>query len=192
MQESYESPRTKFHCKIDALISSEIGGSNSMEPMLTASEADIPVVDGDGMGRAAFPEMQMCALGQYMAIKSLQLLWLIRKGNVLVIKDTVDEIWVERLARSGVVTMGAAAGIAIAPMKGSFVKKYATSHHHASLSLGRSVINANKENKNPIDAVLAHENGKLLMTGKIVDERHLKGGFAVGQIVLEGFGDYQK
>ena len=30
------------------------------------------------------------------------------------------------------------------------------------------------------------------MTGKIVDlERHLKGGFAVGQILLEGFGEYK-
>ena len=44
--------------KIDATISSEIGGANSMEPMLTAAQAGIPVVDGDGMGRA-FPELQM-------------------------------------------------------------------------------------------------------------------------------------
>jgi DUF917 family protein len=31
----------------------------------------------------------------------------------------------------------------------------------------------------------------LLMTGKIIDlERHLKGGFAVGHIFIEGFGDF--
>ena len=181
----------EFNCKIDALISSEIGGSNSMEPMLTAAQAGIPVVDGDGMGRA-FPEMQMCTWSIY-GHKSAPAAMADEKGNILVIRDTVDEIWVERLARSGVVTMGAAAGIAMAPMKGGFVKKYAIPNTITqALSLGRSVINANKENKNPIDAVLAHENGKLLMTGKIIDlERHLKGGFAVGQIVLEGFGDYQ-
>ena len=50
--------------KVDALISSEIGGANSMEPMLTAAQAGIPVVDGDGMGRA-FPEMQMCTWSIY-------------------------------------------------------------------------------------------------------------------------------
>jgi uncharacterized protein len=44
---------------IDALISKEIGGSNSMRPMLAAALGDLPVVDGDGMGRA-FPELQMC------------------------------------------------------------------------------------------------------------------------------------
>ena len=181
----------EFGCKIDALISSEIGGSNSMEPMLTAAQAGIPVVDGDGMGRA-FPEMQMCTWSIY-GHKSAPAAMADEKGNILVIRDTIDEVWVEKLARSGVVTMGAAAGIAMAPMKGSFVKNYAIPYTITqALSLGQSVINANKENKDPIETVLKHENGKLLMTGKIVDlERHLKGGFAVGQIILEGFGEYK-
>ena len=51
--------------KVDALISAEIGGANSMEPMLTAAQAGLPVVDGDGMGRA-FPEMQMCTWSIYV------------------------------------------------------------------------------------------------------------------------------
>ena len=44
--------------KVSSLISAEIGGSNSIEPILTAAKAGLPVVDGDGMGRA-FPEVQM-------------------------------------------------------------------------------------------------------------------------------------
>ncbi len=39
--------------RVDALISSEIGGANAMEPMLTAAQAGLPVVDGDGMGRSS-------------------------------------------------------------------------------------------------------------------------------------------
>ena len=74
-----------------------------------------------------------------------------RKGNVLVIKkDTVDEIWVERLSPLRCCyCMGAAAGIAMAPMKGSFVKDYAIPHTISRrLCLeDRSVINANKDNK---------------------------------------------
>ena len=49
---------------IDALISKEIGGSNSMRPMLAAALGNLPVVDGDGMGRA-FPELQMCTFFIY-------------------------------------------------------------------------------------------------------------------------------
>jgi DUF917 family protein len=44
--------------KATAIISNEIGGSNSVEPLIPASLAGLPVVDADGMGRA-FPEVQM-------------------------------------------------------------------------------------------------------------------------------------
>ena len=50
--------------RVTALISSEIGGANSMEPMITGAQAGLPVVDGDGMGRA-FPELQMCTFFIY-------------------------------------------------------------------------------------------------------------------------------
>ncbi len=178
-------------CKIDALISSEIGGSNAMEPMLTAAQAGIPVVDGDGMGRA-FPEMQMCTWSIY-GHASTPSAMADEKGNIVIIKNTKNEVWVETLARANVVAMGAAAGIAMAPMKGAYVKKAAVqSTITQALSLGNAVLEAQRDNKDPIAAVLAHEDGRLLMTGKIVDlERHLKGGFAVGHIFIQGFGDFQ-
>lgn len=46
----------------DALISAEIGGATSMEPMLTAAQAGLPVVDGDGIGRprAMTPDLICC------------------------------------------------------------------------------------------------------------------------------------
>ena len=44
---------------VDAVIPGEIGGANSMVPFVVAALADVPVIDGDGMGRA-FPEVQMC------------------------------------------------------------------------------------------------------------------------------------
>src|ERR1700756_350739 len=34
--------------RMTALISGEIGGANSMEPMITGAQAGLPVVDGDG------------------------------------------------------------------------------------------------------------------------------------------------
>ena len=44
--------------RMAALISAEIGGAKSMEPVITAAQGGLPVIDGDGMGRA-FPEVQM-------------------------------------------------------------------------------------------------------------------------------------
>ena len=175
-----------MNCKVDALISSEIGGSNAMSPMFTAAQAGIPVVDGDGMGRA-FPEMQMCTWSIYGHI-STPAAMADEKGNVVVIKSTRDEVWVETLARANVVAMGATAQIAMSPMKGSFVKKTAVpSTITKALSLGSGVLRANQLNLDPIETVLKHENGQLLFTGKITDlERHLKGGFAVGHMNIAG------
>lgn len=42
----------------DALVSFEIGGSNSLIPIVAAAALGIPIVDGDGMGRA-LPEATM-------------------------------------------------------------------------------------------------------------------------------------
>src|SRR5260370_41326677 len=44
--------------KFRALMSLEIGGGNSIQPFMGAAILDLPVIDGDCMGRA-FPEAQM-------------------------------------------------------------------------------------------------------------------------------------
>lgn len=43
--------------KILALMSAEIGGMNSVEPIIAAAECGLPVVDCDGIGRA-FPKLE--------------------------------------------------------------------------------------------------------------------------------------
>lgn len=177
--------------KVDALISAEIGGANAMEPMLTAAQAGLPVVDGDGMGRA-FPEMQMCTWSIY-GHREAPGAMADEKGSIVVIRDTPDDVWLERIARSVVVAMGAAAGLATQPMRGEFVKRAAVPNTITqALDLGRAVLQAQENNKDPVQTVIEQENGKLLMTAKIVDlQRHLKGGFAVGHLSLEGFGAFQ-
>ncbi|MEO0754493.1 MAG: DUF917 domain-containing protein [Pseudomonadota bacterium] len=44
--------------KVDAVVSFEIGGGNSLIPIVAAAANGIPVIDGDGMGRA-LPEATM-------------------------------------------------------------------------------------------------------------------------------------
>lgn len=177
-------------CKIDALISAEIGGSNALEPMITAAQAGIPIVDGDGMGRA-FPEMQMCTwsiYGHEVAPSTMS----DEKGNVVIFKETRTAVWLETLARATVVAMGASAGLAMAPMRGAFVKKVAIPNTVSQARLlGQAVQEAHRKNIDPVQMVLTQEDGQLLMTGKIIDvQRHLKGGFAVGHINIDGFGKF--
>src|SRR5271155_1792701 len=109
--------------RCSALISAEVGGSNSIEPILAAAYAGLPVVDGDGMGRA-FPEVQMSTFFIYGLDPSPGAI-ADDKGNVVVFKKVVDMFWLERFARHIAVDMGAAAGFATAPMKGAYVKRVA-------------------------------------------------------------------
>ena len=170
---------------ISALIPAEIGGSNSMEPLITAAQAGIPVVDGDGMGRA-FPEIQMMTFFIYghspqpAAIAD-------EKGNVVVFRKVQDMYWLERFARTIAVDMGAAAGFADPPMRGDFIKRYAIPETLTqATNLGRCVRLANEENRNPLDAIQTEAGGQVQFRGKITDvRRELKGGFAVGRVKLE-------
>ena len=45
--------------RVVAVMAGEIGGMNSMEPLIVAAQVGLPAVDCDGMGRA-FPELQVC------------------------------------------------------------------------------------------------------------------------------------
>jgi len=49
----------KHHgCRVDAIGIAEIGGGNSMGPIICGLQMGVPTVDADGMGRA-FPELPM-------------------------------------------------------------------------------------------------------------------------------------
>src|SRR5437588_555095 len=55
----------KYHGrKADATMPIEAGGVNSTIPFVVAAKTGLPVIDGDGMGRA-FPELQMETFSVY-------------------------------------------------------------------------------------------------------------------------------
>ena len=173
-----------------ALISAEMGGSNSIEPILTAAYAGLPVVDGDGMGRA-FPEIQMSTFFIYGMDPSPGAI-ADDKGNVVVFKKVVDMYWLERFARHVAVDMGAAAGFATAPMKGAYVKKVAVPGTLTqALEIGRTIMDARAKHHNVVERLLAKTGATLFFTGKVADvRRELKGGFAMGEARLKGVGEH--
>ena len=176
--------------KATALISNEIGGSNSVEPLIPAAMTGLPVVDADGMGRA-FPELQMKTFFVYgvpccpMAIAD-------EKGNSVVIRETIDSRWAERLARSLTVEMGCVACYAVAPMSAAQVRDTAVPNTLSlARDLGDAVKQAGSEGKDPLAAILATCPGKVLFGGKVVDlERRTTAGFARGTLTIEGLESY--
>jgi len=171
-----------------ALISGEIGGANSMEPLIAAAQAGLPVVDGDGMGRA-FPELQMCTFFIY-GLQPWPAAVADEKGNHVVFTGTQDMFWLERLSRSVTVDMGGTAGYAFPPMGGAFIRQTAVPRTVTqAIALGETVLRARREKQSPVDAIVASCGGIRLFAGKIVDvNRRLARGFAVGHVILDGLG----
>lgn len=172
--------------RIDAIIPAEIGGGNSIEPMIVAAHAGIPVVDADGMGRA-FPTMPMMTYFIY-GVSCYPCAICDDKGNKIIYSEGVDAYWLERLTRSAAVQMGGHAGAAVAYMSGTDAKRTAISDTLSwARRLGDRVRSARASREDPIDAVIEVTGGVLLFTGKIVDvERRTAEGWARGTVRIEG------
>lgn len=171
-----------------ALISGEIGGSNSLEPVVAASLAGLPVVDADGMGRA-FPELQMTTFFIY-GLPPTPTAVCDEKGNTALFTEAVDARWVERMARAVTVVMGCAPVFAFAPMSAADLRRTAIPQTLSpARDLGTAVRRARCEHRDPVAAILDAHPGRALFQGKIVDvERRTTGGFARGQVVIQGTG----
>lgn len=172
-----------------AILIGEIGGANALKPLICGLQMGLPVVDGDGMGRA-FPELQMdtFAIGGVsltpMALADFA-------GNVVIFDQMDNALRVEQYARSLTIEMGGSAALAMPLMTGRQMKQHII---RGTLTLaqqiGEAVLAERRRNAEPAEAVAALGHGRLLFRGKIGDvERRTVQGFARGRLKLTAFGD---
>lgn len=172
----------------DAIAIAEIGGANSMQPLVAGLQAGIPTIDSDSMGRA-FPEIQMSSFLFGNDIQVAPLAMTDARGTNVVVPHTVDNIWAERIARNLVVSMGARAGLADTVMTGEQVKKYGV-HFTLTLAhaLGNRVLQAQRDGEDGPSVIAEMLDGNVLIRGKIVDvERQTTKGFARGSVTIDSF-----
>ena len=177
----------------DALIISEIGGSNAMEPIVSALQLGLPVLDGDGMGRA-FPELQMDTFSiggippSPMALGDCH-------GNIAIFDQLASPEQAELWARNLTVEMGGSAALVMSIMSGAQLKATLVRGTLGfALRMGRAVLDARKHKLDSPAAIIAGlGNGRVLFEGKIVDvARRTVQGFARGKARLQAFDDAQR
>lgn len=175
--------------KFDAIAPFEMGGGNSMAPMIVSANMGIPLVDGDGMGRA-FPELQMITYLIYGGSPEPSAL-ADERGNRLVLSKIVDATWLERIARAATIEMGGHAGLATAVMDGAFCKRSIIPNTlRLARSIGRAVLGARETKSDPSAAVTDVAGGMRYLRGKVTDvHRRTAKGFARGHMVLDGVGE---
>lgn len=165
----------------------EAGGVNSTTPIVAAAQLGLPLIDGDGMGRA-FPEVQMVLPTLYghaaapMAVSD-------EKGNSLIV-DAIDNRWAERLARTATVEMGCSVSTAQYVLTGAQVKQsYVRGTLSLCVRLGEAVARARAADTDPVAAVAHVLGGRILFEGKVTDvERRTVTGFARGSARIAGVG----
>ena len=167
-----------------AMMCLEMGGINGVLPVAWAANAGLPLVDGDLMGRA-FPEVQMCTPHLYgisawpcaIADERLQ----------VITYETRDNVWLERLARNTVSTLGGCACSSLYPMTaieaaGPTIRGTVTT----AISVGEAIRTAPED---PFDSLGSVIPLACLLTGKVTAvERRTEGGFVRGSATIEGTG----
>jgi DUF917 family protein len=180
MQEEYHG------WKFRAVMSLEIGGNNSIQPLMAAAHLGLPVVDADTMGRA-YPEAQMTSV----AVGDLQpypCALYDPRGIEAIVARVPSWKWMERASRKICVEMGSIASTCKAPRTGREVKDWGIRFTVSkAIGIGRRVREAQRTHADPIAAILDEAGGKLLFRGKVVDvARRTSEGFLRGRAVIDG------
>lgn len=163
----------------------EAGGVNSTVPFVAAAELGLPLVDGDGMGRA-FPELQM-VLPTLAGVSATPMSLVDEKGNTGVL-DTIDNRWAERLARTATVEMGCSIFVSLYAMDAAQIREgFVRGTLTRCIELGRAIERARAEHRDPVQAAVDALQGRVLHQGKVVDiQRKTHTGFARGEAVIDG------
>jgi DUF917 family protein len=181
--------------KVSALISAEIGGVNSMFPLALSAITGLPVLDGDGIGRAV-PRTEMCTFSIYGCSATPGVV-IDELGNTVVI-ETVNDVTAETVLRAVTVALGAHVFGAFYPMTGAQVKRTAI---RGTLSLtqniGRCIRTAREGDGDVFSSLLQFLNtnrqggfSRLLFDGKIIDVTHeTRSGWHWGRVTIGSLTD---
>ena len=170
--------------KADAIASFEIGGGNSLVPLVAAAARGVPVIDGDGMGRA-FPEAQMMSY----AIAGV-------KPTPAAFQTESTDVY-EYHIRAFAAAAGGMITVAEHAMTGKQLK---ASVIPGTLSFSAELGSLLRRHRGPIANILAplteifepsiYGVCRHLFSGKVIDKStRIIGGYDIGEATLEDFDD---
>ena len=176
----------------DGLVSIEYGGGNTGEAMAAAAHLGKYMVDADAAGRAV-PELQFSTyyvMEQPITPFSVTTQY----GDVVIVKKVDSDARAEALSRFMAVGSDNLVGMADHPIQGRNLKKAVVpSALTYAEQVGKARRQACAEGRDPISAILKAAEGRLLFEGIVTGDTNweIKDGFTLGNIFLQGSGDYK-
>jgi uncharacterized protein len=180
---------------LTAFLAGEIGGLQCIFPLLAAAQAGLPLLDGDGMGRA-FPELQMTTFSIYGTTRGLPYALSSDRGILSLPPINTEHahssteppgIHFERAVRKVCTEEGGLIYLTAVFDQKSLSRTLVRGSISLALRIGRAVESARASATDPIRAIIDAADGKPLLVGKVVDvERQFRAGHDWGTVRLEG------
>ena len=180
-----------FKRKVAATVASELGGGNTAAALHVASGLNIPLVDGDLLGRAG-PELHQSTahiFGASMAPSAV----VSETGNLVFIQRYADIDDYEALARYVAVISGGHAAVIDTPLtKSTALKVVIRGTISKSVAIGKAVREANRDDTDPVEASRRALGGWLIFRGNV--EKHEwknEKGFLFSDVSVSGTGAWR-
>ena len=172
--------------KIAATVATELGGGNTSAALHVASLLNIPLVDGDLMGRAG-PELHQSTAHIFGASMAPSMI-VSETGNVVFIERYAHIDDYEALARYVAIISGGHAAVVDTPLtKPLALQAVIKGTISKSIAVGTAVTEANQKGIDPIEAVRKTLDGWLIFKG-VVEKHEWKNekGFLFADASLNG------
>jgi DUF917 family protein len=184
---AFEALERAVGCQFSYVIPLETGSGNSIGPMSVAAKKGIPVIDGDGAGRA-IPQLEMTTYVIFGV--PIVPFTLANEQDVSVVIYAEDAADLEQVARAVSTSFGMVAGFATHAMTGEVMRRAAV-HHTLSQAekVGATLRRAGREGTDPARELTAALGGYLLARGPIVEVRsETTAGFDFGSVLVKDEG----
>jgi len=174
-----------------AILPCELGPGNTIGPMYVAAMLGKPAVDADCCGRAK-PEMSQC-LTNVAGIPATPLSIVSPFGDVMILKNALDNQRAEHIMRQMAVASGGTVGEARTPARGREVKKVIVPNSVSKcIEIGRAIREARSRGEDPAEAFLKVTGGQRIFEGRVeAFEREEREAFMWGSILILGTGPFE-
>lgn len=167
------------------VIPFELGGGNSISPMMVAVQMGIPVVDGDPVGRAV-PQIDMTTF--HLGGIDISPLALVNEDKISAVIRTEKPYDMERVARAVSAELGNVAAVACYAMSGADMRRLIIRDTTTLVErIGATMRAARESGADAAQAVIDGFDGYLLGKGTVtVMDSETKGGFDFAHVEVEG------